>query len=112
MCFLSIVGGNGFRVIESSPRLVMAKAWCKLFAGLVPSGVRVVLWQQDVFVVWLPQGICGVLKAAGAGVRAVWLPGWQSLASGSQGPRTGSNSCQLGSQITHSPNISADLKER
>jgi hypothetical protein len=34
--------------------------------------------------------------ALGVGIKSAWLPGWQSFAQGSQGPREGSSSCQLG----------------
>jgi hypothetical protein len=39
-------------------------------------------------------------------MREICLPGWQSFVQGSQGLRGGFNSCQLGSQINSSPNIS------
>jgi hypothetical protein len=52
---------------------VEAKVWCKLIIGTVPSAARVVLQQQTVVVVWLPQDVHGVCKVVGAGARAVQL---------------------------------------
>jgi hypothetical protein len=42
---------------------------------------------------------------------ALWLPGWLSWTQSSQGTREQSISCQLGSEVSQAPNISAHLKE-
>jgi hypothetical protein len=42
---------------------------------------------------------CALGSEASAGMRAVWLLGWQPFAQGSQGPRARSNSCHLRNQL-------------